>query len=82
MDAMPRPSSPRVTHLEWGHIDVDGRRFRDVKLSPTSAEEWDWRITGTRHVPGASRSSRAASVARYTELRDEEPVGALIHTTC
>jgi hypothetical protein len=43
---------PRITHLEWGRVDADGQRFRDVKLSPGGAVEWDWRVTGTRHQPG------------------------------
>lgn len=26
--------------------------FKDVKLYPGGAREWDWQETGTRHVPG------------------------------
>jgi hypothetical protein len=48
--------SPRITHLSWGQIDVemdDGvRHFKDVKLFPGGAREWNWRETGTDHVPG------------------------------
>lgn len=46
--------SPRVTHFEWGRVDVDGfdAPFKDVKLFPGGAREWDWSETGTRHVPG------------------------------
>ena len=37
----------------WGHIEVVGiGRFRDVKLWPGGAREWDWNETGTRHDPG------------------------------
>ena len=118
--------SPRVTHLEWGRIDVGpGRSFRDAKLFPTGARGWDWNETGTRHVPGVQiadveelleHGSRVIvlsrgmdlvlqvpaetvawlekqgirvevlesrlAVARYNELCGQEPVGALIHTTC
>jgi hypothetical protein len=28
------------------------RQFKDVKLFPGGAREWDWRETGTDHVPG------------------------------
>ena len=28
------------------------RPFKDVKLYPGGAREWDWRETGTEHVPG------------------------------
>ncbi len=45
--------SPRITHLSWGHIEIDhAHSFKDVKLFPGGAREWDWAETGTRHVPG------------------------------
>jgi hypothetical protein len=47
------PSSPRISHLSWGHIGVEGHpSFKDAKIFPGGAREWDWRETGTRHVPG------------------------------
>jgi hypothetical protein len=35
-------------------VVVKGYRlpFKDVKLFPGGAREWDWNETGTRHVPG------------------------------
>jgi hypothetical protein len=52
--AMPQPaSSPRITHLSWGRLEIDDQRsFKDAKLFPGGAREWDWRETGTHHVPG------------------------------
>ncbi len=48
-----RPVSPRVTGLSWGHVEVEGQSpFRDAKLFPGGAREWDWNETGTRHRPG------------------------------
>jgi hypothetical protein len=45
--------SPQVGENSWGHIEVVGiGRFRDVKLWPGGAREWDWDETGTRHDPG------------------------------
>lgn len=45
--------SPRITGLSWGRLELeDGRRFKDAKLFPGGARAWDWRETGTRHVPG------------------------------
>ena len=45
--------SPRILHLSWGHIEVEGHpTFKDAKIFPGGAREWDWRETGTRHVPG------------------------------
>jgi hypothetical protein len=47
-------SSPRIAHLSWGRLDVEGEdgSFKDVKLFPGGAREWDWNETGTSHEPG------------------------------
>jgi hypothetical protein len=119
--------SPRVTHLSWGRVEVEpiARVFKDVKLYPGGAREWDWRETGTRHVPGIKPSDVTELIDRgstavilsigmdgrlrvmpetltyleqlgikayvlttteaiklYNELREQEPIGALIHSTC
>ncbi|HWE19540.1 MAG TPA: Mth938-like domain-containing protein [Hyphomicrobiaceae bacterium] len=45
--------SPRIMALAWGRIEVeDAGTFRDAKLFPGGAREWDWRETGTEHTPG------------------------------
>ena len=46
--------SPRVTHLSWGRLEVEGAdgTFKDAKLFPGGARAWDWRETGTNHEPG------------------------------
>ena len=46
--------SPRVTHLSWGRLEVEGvdGPFKDAKLFPGGARAWDWRETGTNHDPG------------------------------
>src|SRR6478735_4334938 len=45
--------SPRIPHLSCGHVEVEGHpHFKDIKVFPGGAREWDWRETGTRHVPG------------------------------
>lgn len=39
-------TSPRITSLKWGSIEVDGfGSFRDVKLFPGCAREWNWQET-------------------------------------
>jgi hypothetical protein len=39
--------------FSWGRIEVEGHPpFKDAKIFPGGAREWDWRETGTRHVPG------------------------------
>ncbi|MDP8972009.1 MAG: Mth938-like domain-containing protein [Actinomycetota bacterium] len=47
-------SSPLVTHLSWGRLQVEGwdGQFKDAKLFPGGAREWDWSETGTSHEPG------------------------------
>ncbi len=45
--------SPAITHLSWGRMEIDGYApFKDAKVYPGGAREWDWRETGTHHVPG------------------------------
>jgi hypothetical protein len=45
--------SPRITHLAWGRLEIEGgRTFKDAKLWPGGVREWDWNETGTRHRPG------------------------------
>jgi len=45
--------SPPITHLVWGEIEADGlARTHDLKLWPGGGRAWDWRETGTHHVPG------------------------------
>ena len=48
-----RSQSPRISHLSWGRLEIEGQgAFKDAKLYPGGAREWDWRETGTRHMPG------------------------------
>jgi hypothetical protein len=46
--------SPRVTHLSWGRLEVEGvdGLFKDAKLFPGGARAWDWNETDTKHEPG------------------------------
>ncbi|MFC9297586.1 MTH938/NDUFAF3 family protein [Streptomyces sp. NPDC057011] len=49
----PPARSPRVTHLSWGRIEVEGLApGKDVKLYPGGGRPWDWSEHGTRHDPG------------------------------
>ncbi len=56
--------SPLVTNSRWGAIEVGTETFRDAKLSPDGAAEWDWRATNTHHVPGI----QIADVAELVHL--------------
>src|SRR5919106_5693285 len=45
--------SPPISHLSWGRIEIDAYApFKDAKVYPGGAREWDWRETGTHHIPG------------------------------
>jgi hypothetical protein len=45
--------SPRILGLTWGNLEIEGLgAFKDAKLFPGGACEWDWRETGTQHAPG------------------------------
>jgi hypothetical protein len=48
-----RVTSPLITALSWGHIEVEGcGSFKDAKLYPSGARSWNWKETGTEHEPG------------------------------
>jgi len=50
--------SPRIKHVSWGRLEVEGRAepYKDAKLFPGGSREWNWRETGTNHVPGIQQS--------------------------
>ena len=59
------PRSPRVAGLAWGRVDVEGiGAFKDAKLYPGGAREWDWNETGTRHEPGIQPADVEELLAR------------------
>jgi hypothetical protein len=48
-----RSHAPQIVECRWGLIRVaGGGTFKDAKLYPGGAREWDWNETGTRHAPG------------------------------
>jgi hypothetical protein len=53
---MPEQKPTLVKHAAWGKMEVtigsETREFRDCKVWPGGATEWDWRLTGTEHRPG------------------------------
>ena len=54
---MKEKQSPRITHISWGHMEVEGLGSgKDFKLYPGGGREWDWRETSTEHVPGIQPS--------------------------
>ncbi|XP_032076204.1 mth938 domain-containing protein-like [Thamnophis elegans] len=47
-------SSPEIASLSWGRMMVKGcpTTYKDCKVWPGGSRTWDWRETGTEHVPG------------------------------
>ncbi|XP_062983369.1 mth938 domain-containing protein isoform X1 [Elgaria multicarinata webbii] len=47
-------SSPEIASLSWGRMTVKGcsATYKDCKVWPGGSRTWDWRETGTEHVPG------------------------------
>lgn len=60
--------SPRITHISWGRLEVDGKSFKDAKLYPGGAREWNWRETGTHHVPGIQPADVAELLEHGAEI--------------
>jgi hypothetical protein len=59
--------SPRVTATSWGRLETEEDAFKDAKLFPGGAREWDWNETGTRHEPGAGPDDAAELLERGAE---------------
>ena len=118
--------SPRIAHLSWGRVEVEGHGFfKDAQLYPGGCRDWNWKATGTQHTPGLQPADievllkhgatvvvisqglygrlqvcpetlqmlnerdylvhvlqTKAAVRLYNKLRETEPVGGLIHSTC
>lgn len=42
--------SPLISRADWGRIEVAGSVYKDVKLWPGGAREWNWTEHGTSHA--------------------------------
>ncbi len=50
-------TAPKITAISWGSVtvtDAQGaeHKYKDCLVYPTGSKNWDWRLTGTEHVPG------------------------------
>ena len=62
-------SSPNIGENGWGRIEIEGvGAFRDVKVWPGGAREWDWQETGTRHEPGIQPADVEELLAHHPEV--------------
>ena len=72
-------ASPQIVHVAWGAMEVEEvGRGKDMKLWPGGGRPWDWRETGTNHVPGiqvadveelVERGARVVVLSRGMQLR-------------
>jgi hypothetical protein len=60
---MNKQNTSQISHISWGHMEViaNGQiyNFKDCKVWPSGAKEWDWNVTGTRHQPGTQPADMA-----------------------
>lgn len=65
-------NTTEITHITWGQIEVTvngkSRKFKDCKVWPGGATDWDWNETGTRHQPGIQPSDIEDILARDVEV--------------
>ena len=75
--------SPRITHVSWGRIEVEGLLSgKDFKLYPGGGRPWDWSETGTRHVPGIQPSDVTELLDRGAKVIVLSRGMALVLQTC
>lgn len=62
----------RITTIEWGYMEVSVNsqtlQFKDCKVWPGGAKEWNWRLTGTRHRPGIQPADIEEILAQGIEV--------------
>jgi hypothetical protein len=69
MDRTGDNKSPRITHISWGRMEVEGAGSgRDFKLYPGGGREWDWKETDTPHVPGIQPADVLELLERGSEV--------------
>jgi hypothetical protein len=64
----PMEPSPPIHDLVWGSVTTAAGVFRDAKLWPGGGRGWDWRETGTQHVPGIQATDVAELLQRGAKV--------------
>lgn len=61
--------SPKITRIAWGEMEVEGiGKGKDFKLYPGGGREWNWKETGTKHVPGIQPSDVEELIENGSEV--------------
>lgn len=63
-------SSPEIASISWGHMKVKGctATYKDCKVWPGGSRAWDWRETGTDHVPGVQPADLEEILKKGVEI--------------
>lgn len=69
---MEKVDTSLITHISWGRMEVTANgqnyEFKDCKVWPGGAKEWDWNLTGTRHQPGIQPADIEEILAQGVEV--------------
>jgi len=69
---MNKHQTSHITHISWGRIEVAINDqiliFKDCKVWPGGAKEWDWSLTGTHHRPGIQPADIEEILAQGVEV--------------
>jgi hypothetical protein len=61
-----------ITHSAWGRMEVtigdQVHHFKDCKVWPGGAAEWNWNKTGTQHEPGIQPADVEELLAQDVEV--------------
>ena len=61
--------SPKIKKISWGEMEIENiGKGKDFKLYPGGGREWDWKETGTRHVPGIQPTDVEELIEKGSEI--------------
>ena len=63
-----KPQSPQINSAKWGEIAIGKNIYKDVKCFPGGNREWNWKETGTRHIPGIQISDIKELISHGSEI--------------
>ena len=66
-------SSPPITHLKWGQIEVEGRRYKDAKLFPGGVKRVELARNGDAAPTGHSTSRRDRIARERSQSGGSDP---------
>jgi hypothetical protein len=67
-DKMASEQKRSTIYAEWGRIVVNGQSFKDLRISPSICEDWDWKVCGTKHQSGITPKAFLDLLPGVTDL--------------